>query len=109
MICTAYSDYSWQEIVEKLGHSDRLVILKKPFDTIEVLQLAHTMTRKWTLTRQATARFDDRDRVVRELRTLNAKLTGEIAGREQAQAAPRLSEERLTKAFDACPLPAAIP
>jgi hypothetical protein len=40
VICTAYSDYSWQEIVSKLGNSDRLVILKKPFDNIEVLQLA---------------------------------------------------------------------
>ncbi len=40
VICTAYSDYSWEEMIDKLGYSDRLVVLKKPFDSIEVLQLA---------------------------------------------------------------------
>ena len=32
VICTAYSDYSWEEISKKLGLTDRLLILKKPFD-----------------------------------------------------------------------------
>jgi two-component system cell cycle sensor histidine kinase/response regulator CckA len=112
VICTAYSDYSWQEIVEKLGNSDRLVILKKPFDNIEVLQLAHAMTKKWSVTRQAEAKFDDLDRLVRErtndLETLNRELANEIGEREQVEAALRLSEERLRSAFDACPLPTAI-
>ena len=112
VICTAYSDYSWQEIVEKLGNSDRLVILKKPFDNIEVLQLAHAMTKKWIVTRQAAAKFEDLDRLVRErtseMQTLNLQLTAEIGEREQAQIALRLSEERLASAFDACPLPTAI-
>ena len=112
VICTAYSDYSWQEIIEKLGNSDRLVILKKPFDNIEVLQLAHAMTKKWVVTRQAAVKFDDLDRLVRarttELETLNRELASEIGEREQMQAALRLSEERLASAFDACPLPTAI-
>jgi len=47
VICTAYSDHSWQQIMKKLGRSDRLVVLKKPFDNIEVLQLAHTLTQRW--------------------------------------------------------------
>jgi CheY-like chemotaxis protein len=47
VICTAYSDYSWEDMLRKLGYSDRLVILKKPFDNIEVLQLAVSMT-AWT-------------------------------------------------------------
>ena len=46
VICTAYSDYSWEEMLNKLGYSDRLVILKKPFDSIEVLQLTVSMTEK---------------------------------------------------------------
>jgi CheY-like chemotaxis protein len=49
VICTAYSDYSWDEMLRKLGASDRLVILKKPFDKIEVTQLARNLTRKWQL------------------------------------------------------------
>jgi CheY-like chemotaxis protein len=46
VICTAYSDYSWKDIVRDLGQSDSLVILKKPFDNIEVIQLAHALTKK---------------------------------------------------------------
>ena len=46
VICTAYSDYSWEEMLRVLGYSDRMVILKKPFDNIEVLQLAISMTEK---------------------------------------------------------------
>jgi len=66
VVCTAYSDYSWDEMLAKLGHSDRLVILKKPFDNIEVLQLAHTLTVKWQLGEQARGRLDDLERMVRE-------------------------------------------
>jgi EAL domain-containing protein (putative c-di-GMP-specific phosphodiesterase class I) len=47
VICTAYSDHSWEQILRKLGRSDRLVVLKKPFDNIEVLQLADTLTQRW--------------------------------------------------------------
>ena len=37
VICTAYSDFSWEEMNRALGHSDSFVILKKPFDIVEVL------------------------------------------------------------------------
>jgi CheY-like chemotaxis protein len=47
VICTAYSDHSWGEMVKELGYFDQMVILKKPFDNIEVLQLAVAMTAKW--------------------------------------------------------------
>jgi PAS domain S-box-containing protein len=53
VICTAYSDYSWDNMRATLGKSDRLVILKKPFDNIEVLQLAEALTSKWQLQRQS--------------------------------------------------------
>src|SRR3984957_14153909 len=66
VICTAYSDYSWEEMLKKLGYSDRLVILKKPFENIEVLQLAISMTEKWRLYQQAKLRLDDLERMVQE-------------------------------------------
>ena len=50
VICTAYSDYSWEEIIKKLGYSDKLFILKKPFDNIEVRQLTYALSKKWELT-----------------------------------------------------------
>ena len=59
VICTAYSDYSWDDMLEKLGTSDQLVILKKPFDTIEVLQLANALTAKWHLLQQSKSRIEN--------------------------------------------------
>lgn len=52
VLCTAYADYSWQEIRKILGETDSLLILKKPFDNIEVLQMAHALTRKWEMNRE---------------------------------------------------------
>lgn len=53
VICTAFSDYSWGQIVATTGPTARLVILRKPFEPIEVTQLAHALTEKWRLERQA--------------------------------------------------------
>jgi CheY-like chemotaxis protein len=64
VVCTAYSDYSWNDIQRRLGQSENLLILKKPFDNIEVIQLAHALTRKWLVSRQAEARVEDLDLMV---------------------------------------------
>jgi CheY-like chemotaxis protein len=55
VICTAYSDHSWEDILARLGQTERLFILKKPFDNIEVLQLAGALTHRWH-TIESTAR-----------------------------------------------------
>ena len=57
IICTAYTDHSWDEIVRKLGYDDRLLILQKPFSSVEVSQLAMSLTTKWSLARQARQRL----------------------------------------------------
>ncbi len=53
VVCTAYSDYSWETMFTRVGTSDRMFFLKKPFDRIEVLQLAHNLAKKWEF-RQGT-------------------------------------------------------
>jgi diguanylate cyclase (GGDEF)-like protein/PAS domain S-box-containing protein len=53
VICTAFSDYSWEETVSNLGKNDNLLILKKPFDSIAVRQLASALTKKWQLLQEA--------------------------------------------------------
>lgn len=53
VLCTAFSDFSWEEIVARLGTTDRLLILRKPFDRIEVLQMAEALCAKWMATEQA--------------------------------------------------------
>src|ERR1051326_5052109 len=82
IICTAYSDYSWEEMLRKLGCSDNLVILKKPFDNVEVLQLAFAFTRKWQLKRQANVKFEELTRMVAdrtsELEAANRDLKREM-------------------------------
>jgi len=66
VICTAYSDYSWDEIRARLDRPDGLLILKKPFDVVEVLQIAHNLTRKWELTREIASVMAEQDRRVEE-------------------------------------------
>jgi signal transduction histidine kinase len=53
VVCTAYSDYSWEDLLFRLHAHDRLLILKKPFDNIEVQQMANTLAKKWDMARRA--------------------------------------------------------
>ena len=101
VICTAYSDYSWHDIIGRFGHTDNLLILKKPFETVEVLQLAHALTRKWALARQAHLRMDELEKMA-ESRA--AELVREMEERTRAQAALSASEEKFAKAFQSSPL-----
>jgi PAS domain S-box-containing protein len=105
VICTAYSDYSWTDIYSKLGHSDSLLILKKPFDNIEVIQLAHALTRKWLTTHQARAKMEDLDLMVSrrtaELQRTNDSLLREINERAKAQEAFKI-------VFEASPIAIAL-
>jgi CheY-like chemotaxis protein len=66
VLCTAYSDFSWEQIVSQLRHPDRLLILKKPFDNVEVRQMAHSLTAKWALRRKAACRLQDLEIMVEE-------------------------------------------
>jgi signal transduction histidine kinase/response regulator of citrate/malate metabolism len=85
VICTAYSDYSWDDLLAKIDGSDRLVILKKPFDTIEVLQLANALTAKWNLLQDAKAHAGQLEARVRarttEIERANELLHEEIGRR----------------------------
>lgn len=81
VICTAHSDYSWAQTRAKLGHADRFIVLKKPFDTIEVLQLAESLTEKWRLAHQERlrlqaleCRIQERNRDLQAVQSINAQL-----------------------------------
>ena len=49
VLCSAYSDYSWQAIISELGETDRLLFLRKPFDIVAIKQMALALTRKWAM------------------------------------------------------------
>jgi signal transduction histidine kinase len=89
VICTAYSDYSWGDITVRLGKSENLLILKKPFDSAEVAQLAVALTEKWNLARQAEVKAEQLEQMVKErtdqLTEANNQLKLEIAEREKVE------------------------
>ena len=87
VVCTAYSDYAWEEMRAKVGQPDSLLVLKKPFDNIEVQQIAHALTKKWLLNHQSALQMA-------ELAQANELLT--------------TSEERFSKAFHESPVPSGI-
>jgi CheY-like chemotaxis protein len=66
VLCTAYSDYSWTEVLTRLDVRDRLLILKKPFEAVEVYQLANALTAKWEMTKQAAFKMDSLEQAVKE-------------------------------------------
>jgi len=89
VICTAYSDASWEEVLARLDARDRLLILKKPFDNVEVLQLANALTAKWELTQRATSQIDHLEEAVQErtrkLSDANAALQAQMHERKRLE------------------------
>lgn len=66
VICTAYADYTWEELFKRFGNTDRVVFLRKPFDQTEVRQLACTLTAKWAYSRLAKARREELEKMVED-------------------------------------------
>jgi len=87
VVCTAYSDYSWGEMRAKVGQPDSLLVIKKPFDNVEVQQMAHALTKKWML---------------------NIQTRLQMAELAEANKSLAVSEERFSKAFHESPLPSGI-
>ncbi|MGE7961224.1 ATP-binding protein [Pseudomonas sp. NPDC089918] len=81
VVCTAYSDYSWDELLERLHAHDRLLILKKPFDNIEVQQMANTLLTKWEMTERASIQMIHLEHLV-DQRTDQFKQASEALQRE---------------------------
>ncbi|MSU56961.1 MAG: response regulator [Pedosphaera sp.] len=98
VVCTAYADYSWEELRAKVGQPDSLVVLKKPFDNVEVQQLAHAMTKKWLLNVQACFQLA-------ELEAMVSRRTAELT---QANESLATTEERFSKVFHASPIPSGV-
>ncbi len=66
VICTAYSDYSWDDIMEKFGNTDHLLFMKKPFDNTAIRQTAASLTAKWRLIQESKHYTDDLESQVRK-------------------------------------------
>lgn len=97
VICSAYSDYGWEDMVRRLGSTDRLLVLKKPFESVEVIQLAHALTQKWDLQRAGRLRAIELEQTVSrrtvELQDMNERLVQEMKERQEMEAELRLSQK----------------
>ena len=79
VICSAHSDNDWGDIIARVGHSDNLLILKKPFEPIVVQQCAGALTRKWFNERRVRGQLDALELTVR------ARTEGMEAAMQQLQ------------------------
>ncbi|NRT55095.1 diguanylate cyclase domain-containing protein [Sphaerotilus uruguayifluvii] len=104
VICTAYSDYAWEEVLGRLDVRDRLLILKKPFDAIEVSQLAQTLCAKWQAGRQVEQHTRTLEAEVRartlELEQANLRLREDLAERQRVAAELQLAACVFDNAMD---------
>jgi two-component system cell cycle sensor histidine kinase/response regulator CckA len=89
VLCTAYPDYSWDKMFAIFGPRDDLLILKKPFDAVEALQLAQALTEKWWLHQQFRRRMGELEgRVAERARALeeaNRSLQAEVIEHTRAE------------------------
>jgi CheY-like chemotaxis protein len=85
VICTAYSDHPWEDVSRRIGETDKLLILMKPFNSIEVLQMTNALTKKWNLARCVTQQIDSLSLSVSqrtaELREANERLQEHVSSR----------------------------
>jgi CheY-like chemotaxis protein len=70
VLCTGFADRPWEDMVKSLGFLDRLVVLIKPFEAVEVKQLAVGLSAKWRLKQQLKLRVDNLEKLVRDLHSL---------------------------------------
>jgi diguanylate cyclase (GGDEF)-like protein len=104
VVCSAYSDYDWMELLARLGRSDKLIVIKKPFEPIEILQSASALSRKWQNARALQHHVAGLERVVtdrtRGLEAANRQLR-HLASHDSLTGLPNrlLLDDRITQAI----------
>jgi diguanylate cyclase (GGDEF)-like protein len=75
VICSAYSDYEWSDVLSRLPRRDQLLLLRKPFDATEVWQMAESLCHRWAIAQLQ----------VKALEGANEQLSLELHERERAE------------------------
>lgn len=75
VIVTAYSDYTWEEMIGKLGINNKLLFIKKPFDSLSVKQLALNLTNKWNTAYRTRRQFVEmQSEIMRRMKNLEQSI-----------------------------------
>ncbi|RPH78836.1 MAG: response regulator [Nitrospiraceae bacterium] len=102
VICTAYSDHPWEDVSRRVWDTDKLLILMKPFNSIEVVQLAHSLTKKWNLACSVKRQIESLESSVRqrtaEWREANDRLQERIVNR-MTETEKELPQDNAAAAF----------
>ncbi|HEV3180084.1 MAG TPA: EAL domain-containing protein, partial [Steroidobacteraceae bacterium] len=104
VVCSAYTDYDWLELLARLGHSDKLIVIKKPFEPIEILQSASALSRKWQNARALKRHVESLELVVTDrtsgLEAANRQLR-HLASHDALTGLPNrlLLDDRMTQAI----------
>ncbi len=94
VLCTAHSEYTLNDIISQLGMTDQLMFIRKPFDTVSVVQMALALTQKSYLHRKSKS-------YIEELRNTNielekAKEASEAANKAKSEFLANMSHELRT-------------
>jgi diguanylate cyclase len=65
VICSAHTDYDWCEVAQGLNYPDKLLVLRKPAEPIEILQCATALSRKWQNERLMRRQMDNLEQVIK--------------------------------------------
>ena len=104
VVCSAYTDYDWLELLDRLGHSDKLIVIKKPFEPIEILQSASALSRKWQNARSLQHHVEALERTITDrtsgLEAANRQLR-QLASHDALTGLPNrlLLEDRISRAI----------
>ena len=77
VLCTAYSDYGWEHISQELPQVDQLLILKKPFEPLELRQIVASQVSRWHLNRLAQGNKEHLQRII-QIRTIEVESTRDL-------------------------------